>query len=114
MSGFAGVMGWKDVDEKLIRREELFLSLDFLEGYDEELAEMNRGQRGEALHPDPLPHQLPRGGKVPLRHALPPAGGLLHRLEPVGSEAFVRRLLGAEEAHPRLGYETLQEAEGLR
>ena len=39
-------MGWKDVDERLIRRGELLLSLDFLEGYDKELKEMNRGKEG--------------------------------------------------------------------
>jgi len=39
-------MGWKDVDERLIRRGGLLLSLDFLEGYDRELGEMNRGKEG--------------------------------------------------------------------
>lgn len=39
-------MGWKDVDERLIRRGELLLSLDFLEGYDRELEGMNRGKEG--------------------------------------------------------------------
>jgi hypothetical protein len=39
-------MDWKDVDESLIRREELLLVLDFLEGYDEELGEMNTGKGG--------------------------------------------------------------------
>jgi len=39
-------MSWKDIDERLIRRGELLLGLDFLEGYDEELEEMNRGKEG--------------------------------------------------------------------
>ena len=39
-------MGWREVDERLIRRGELLLGLDFLEGYDEELVEMNRGKEG--------------------------------------------------------------------
>ena len=39
-------MSWKNVDERLIRRGELLLSLDFLEGYGEELEEMNRGKEG--------------------------------------------------------------------
>jgi IS5 family transposase len=39
-------MDWKDVDERLIRRGELILDLDFLEGYDKELEAMNRGKEG--------------------------------------------------------------------
>jgi IS5 family transposase len=39
-------MGWKDVDERLIRRGELILDLGFLETYEEELEEMNRGKEG--------------------------------------------------------------------
>ena len=39
-------MSWKDVDERLIRRGELLLDLDFLDGYDGELGEMNRGKEG--------------------------------------------------------------------
>jgi hypothetical protein len=34
------------VDERLIRRGELLLSLNFLEGYDRELRRMNRGKVG--------------------------------------------------------------------
>lgn len=37
---------WKSVDERLIRRGEMLLSLDFLEGYDEKLRFMNRGKVG--------------------------------------------------------------------
>jgi len=40
-------MGWKDIDERLIRRGELILDLDFLEKYGEELKEMNRGKEGK-------------------------------------------------------------------
>jgi len=39
-------MGWREVDEGLIRRGELLLDLDFLEGYEEELESMNRGKEG--------------------------------------------------------------------
>jgi hypothetical protein len=40
-------MGWKEIDEGLIRRGELVLDLDFLEKYGEELEEMNRGKEGK-------------------------------------------------------------------
>jgi hypothetical protein len=39
-------MDWRLVDERLIRRGELLLSLDFLEGYDYELSVMNDGKVG--------------------------------------------------------------------
>ena len=39
-------MGWKETDEKLIRRGELILDLKFLEKHDEELKSMNMGKRG--------------------------------------------------------------------
>lgn len=39
-------MGWKEIDEKLIKRGELLLDLGFLEGYDEELQAMNHGKTG--------------------------------------------------------------------
>ena len=39
-------MGWKEIDEKLIRRGELLLDLGFLEGYEEELQAMNHGKTG--------------------------------------------------------------------
>lgn len=39
-------MDWKAVDERLIRRGELLLSLDFLDGYEDELRMMNRGKVG--------------------------------------------------------------------
>jgi len=39
-------MDWSAVDEGLIRRGELLLSLDFLEGYDFELSVMNDGKVG--------------------------------------------------------------------
>ena len=39
-------MGWKEVDERLIRRGELILDLDFLEDYDKELEAMNGGKEG--------------------------------------------------------------------
>jgi hypothetical protein len=39
-------MDWRRVDERLIRRGELLLSLDFLEGYGNELKSMNDGKVG--------------------------------------------------------------------
>ena len=39
-------MGWKEIDEKLIRRGELLLDLGFLEGIEEELQVMNHGKTG--------------------------------------------------------------------
>ena len=39
-------MDWKGVDERLVKRGELLLSLGFLEGYDRELKRMNRGKVG--------------------------------------------------------------------
>ena len=39
-------MDWRLVDERLIRRGELLLSLDFLEGYDYELSLLNDGRVG--------------------------------------------------------------------
>jgi len=39
-------MNWNDVDERLIRQGELLLSLEFLEGYNDELEAMNDGKEG--------------------------------------------------------------------
>jgi len=39
-------MDWKSVDERLIRRGEILLSLDFLENYEDELRAMNREKVG--------------------------------------------------------------------
>ena len=39
-------MDWRRVDERLIRRGEVLLSLDFLEGYGDELRAMNEGKVG--------------------------------------------------------------------
>jgi len=39
-------MDWKGVDERLVKRGELLLSLEFLESYDRELKRMNRGKVG--------------------------------------------------------------------
>jgi len=37
---------WKEYNEKLVRRGELYISLDFLENWDEELNRMNEGKVG--------------------------------------------------------------------
>jgi hypothetical protein len=39
-------MGWRGVDERLIRCGELLLSLDFLERYDLDLSLLNCGKVG--------------------------------------------------------------------
>ncbi len=41
-----GLLGWRAVDERLIRRGELLLSLDFLESYECELMALNCGKVG--------------------------------------------------------------------
>ena len=37
---------WKEYNEQLVRRGEIYISLDFLEDWDSELQEMNKGKRG--------------------------------------------------------------------
>jgi hypothetical protein len=44
-------MDWKSIDEKLIKRGELLLSLDFLKNYDNELRIMNNNKIG---HPSKI------------------------------------------------------------
>ncbi len=39
-------MGWKEIDERLIRRGELLLDVSFLENYQQEVEAMNRGKTG--------------------------------------------------------------------
>ena len=39
-------MGWKETDERLIRRGELVLDLGFLKNYKEDLKAMNKGKVG--------------------------------------------------------------------
>ncbi len=47
LSYFYGLfMNWRDIDERLIKRGELLFSLDFLDGYDDELRKMNMGKEG--------------------------------------------------------------------
>jgi hypothetical protein len=42
-------MDWRSIDEGLIRRGELLLSLDFLEGYGLELSLLNDGKVGRSF-----------------------------------------------------------------
>jgi len=44
----------KSVDERLVRRGELLLSLEFLERYADELEAMNRGKEDRCMHKPPL------------------------------------------------------------
>ncbi len=39
-------MDWKVVDERLIRRGEILLSLEFLDSYEDELRAVNEGRLG--------------------------------------------------------------------
>ncbi len=44
---------WKEYNEKLVRRGEVYISLDFLENWDEELEKMNKGKVGRPyLYPE--------------------------------------------------------------
>lgn len=43
---FEDKRNWKEYNEKLVRRGELYLSLDFLKNWDNELDEMNKGKKG--------------------------------------------------------------------
>lgn len=44
---------WKEYNEKLVKRGELYLSLEFLENWDAELSEKNSGKRGRPfLYPE--------------------------------------------------------------
>lgn len=38
---------WREYNEKLVRRGELLIALDFLASWDEELKRMNEGKRGK-------------------------------------------------------------------
>ena len=40
---------WKEYNGKLVRRGEIYISLDFLENWDEELSKMNKGKVGKAF-----------------------------------------------------------------
>lgn len=46
---------WKEYNEKLVRRGELYLSLDFIKNWDSELNKMNGNKRGR---PFEFPHQF--------------------------------------------------------
>jgi Transposase DDE domain len=43
---FEDKRNWKEYNEKLVRRGELYLSLEFLENWDNELDKMNEGKKG--------------------------------------------------------------------
>ena len=40
---------WKEYNEKLVRRGEAYISLDFLESRDEEIRKMNKGKVGRLI-----------------------------------------------------------------
>jgi len=44
---------WKEYNEKLVRRGEFYISMDFLDNWDKELEEMNKGKKGRPYeYPD--------------------------------------------------------------
>jgi phosphopantetheinyl transferase len=46
---------WPDYNERLVKRGELYISLGFLESWDDELKRMNEGKRGRPYKfPDPF------------------------------------------------------------
>ena len=50
---------WKEYNEKLVRRGELYISLDFLDNWDEELEKMNKGKVGRPyIYPQTFMHFL--------------------------------------------------------
>ena len=51
-------MGWKETDERLIKRGELILDLSFLEDYEKELEAMNKGKVGPPYRLTPSYIQL--------------------------------------------------------
>ena len=51
-------MGWKETDERLIKRGELILDLSFLEHYEKELETMNKGKVGPPYRLTPSYIQL--------------------------------------------------------
>ncbi len=51
-------MGWKETDERLIRRGELILDLTFVENYQTELDSMNQGKEGRPYKLTPSYIQL--------------------------------------------------------
>jgi hypothetical protein len=51
-------MDWRRVDERLIRRGELLLSLDFLDDYDYELSVMNDGKVGRPFKMENIAKEL--------------------------------------------------------
>ena len=52
---FEDKRNWKEYNEGLVRRGELYLSLDFLESWDNELDKMNKGKKGAPFaYPEPF------------------------------------------------------------
>ena len=49
-------MGWKEIDERPIRRGEILLDLEFLEVYEEELNQMNLGRNQAGASSSWEPH----------------------------------------------------------
>jgi hypothetical protein len=48
---------WDSVDERLIKRGELLLGLDFLERYEDELKAVNCGNETDTQRPNELVHK---------------------------------------------------------
>jgi transposase len=96
-------MDWKSVDERLVKRGELLLSLEFLERYEDELEAMNRCKEGRPFtltrsHIEflavvrylfGLPYRQLEGFTMALNR-------LLHRLPPADYSGLRRRILGID------------------
>lgn len=50
-----GKRDWKAIDEKLVRRGEFYLDVEFVESWDEDTKKMNKGKRGRPFrYPEPF------------------------------------------------------------
>lgn len=94
---------WRSIDERLAKRGELLLSLEFLERCEDELEAMNRGKEGRPFtltsshiefpavvrYLSGLPYRLLEGFKMALNRLLP-------RLPPADYSGLRRRILGID------------------
>ncbi len=87
-------MDWRSVDERLVRRGEVLLSIEFLERYDEELKAMNRGKEAP-LHLNLFSRRVFGCCTLPFWIALQAAGRLHPCFEPSASKASFSGLFRA-------------------
>ena len=47
------IRNWSEYNERLVRRGEMYIDLDFIEGWDEEIKKQNEGKKGRPyLYPE--------------------------------------------------------------